>query len=176
MHEIFRIRTYIYIWIYERRTKVNRSVGASTEKCKRAGGFAQKTVFFMYRVSLKWFALGVLHYSLMVRNSRSNGSIYIAFALLDLFQICPYQCVCWSLNFFVWQQYLIIDLKLNELGSESWSTWSWNLKLPPQKSYFSFRIKYTSYKIIFSTKWSWNFFDRNFFVKRIFRANLFVFV
>lgn len=41
------------------RMKVNRSVGASTEKCKRAGGFAQKTVFFMYRVSLKWFALGV---------------------------------------------------------------------------------------------------------------------
>lgn len=51
------VHIYIYIWIYERRTKVNRSVGA--EKCKRAGGFAQKTVFFMYRVSLKWFALGV---------------------------------------------------------------------------------------------------------------------
>lgn len=62
MHEIFRIRTYIYIYEYtrdERRLETNRSVGASTEKCKRAGGFAQKTVFFMYRVSLKWFALGV---------------------------------------------------------------------------------------------------------------------
>lgn len=104
-----------------------------------------------------------LHYSLMVRNSRSNGSIYIVFASLDLFQIYPYGCVCSSLNFFVRQQSSSIVCDSIE---RSWMN-LWivivNLILKSEVSItkvvflFSCRI---STRSSYEMKRSWNFFDK----------------
>lgn len=129
----------IYIYVYSRRTKVNRSVGASTEKRKRVDGFAQKTVLFMYRVSLKWFALGIyiiLWWSVIVGQ-------------MDLFTLCllPWnlfkpiladRCLLISLNFFLRQQSLWLSfvIRLNE-------------------------VEWTVIRIVIDKmKRSWNFFDK----------------
>lgn len=171
------VHIYIYIWIYERRTKVNRSVGASTEKCKRAGGFAQKTVFFMYRVSLKWFALGVyiiLWWSVIAGQmdlftlrlhywTFSNLSLPMCLLISEFFCLTTVSDYRFEVE---WTRIrILIDLILKS-------------KVSTAKVVFLF--PYKIYKLqdhlLYEMKRSWNFFDRNFFVKRIFRANLFVFV